>query len=228
MVRLAPWSAPALGDRLAATAVLRMRSERGRRRSNDHDVDRARRGHAAPCAAILHHAGDRGQEERRARAGGGRRYRQEAQGAQARSLDHLLQRSRRAVLPQRGAAVHGPCRRRGERRFRRPQVSLEDSERDRLRDRAPALPAELRSRLHQHGQDRLCDRDSADPYRPHRSGAADLRECLPAAAAHHGALLLVRRRRSRAPSPRSGSRPWCCRAAACRIFPAPTAIPIPN
>ena len=52
------------------------------------------------------------------------------------------------------AAVHHPCRRRGERRIRRPQVSLEDPERDRLRDRArssiartsiPPSPAPRRS-----------------------------------------------------------------------------------
>jgi Catalytic LigB subunit of aromatic ring-opening dioxygenase. len=30
------------------------------------------------------------------------------------------------------------------RRFRRPEIPLEDPERDRLRDRAPALPAEFR------------------------------------------------------------------------------------
>ena len=78
------------------------------------------------------------------------------------------------------------------RRLRRPQVPLEDAERDRLRDRAPALPAELRPRLHQHGEDRLRDRHPADPSRPYRPGAADLRQRLSAAAAHHGALLRLR------------------------------------
>ena len=72
-----------------------------------------------------------------------------AAGAQARPVDHLLQRPRRAVLPQCGAAVHGPCRRRGERRVRRPQVPLEGAERDQLRAGAPALPAEFRPGLHQ-------------------------------------------------------------------------------
>ncbi len=117
---------------------------------------------------------------------------EQAAGAKARPLDHLLQRPRRAVLPQRRAAVHRPCRRRGHRRVRRPQVPLEDSERDRLRDRPPALSAEFRSGLHQHRQDRLRDRHSADASRPHRAGAADLRQRLSAAAADHGALLSVR------------------------------------
>ena len=42
------------------------------------------------------------------------------------------------------------------------------------------------------GQDRLCDRHSADASRPYRAGAADLRQCLSAAAAHHGTLLCLR------------------------------------
>ena len=55
-----------------------------------------------------------------------------------------------------------------------------------------ALPAEFRSGLHQDRQDRLRHRHSAHPSRPYRSGAADLRQRLSAAAADHGALLPVR------------------------------------
>ena len=169
-----------------------MRASPTAAKENNHDVDRDRRRHAAPCASVLHHARDRGQEERRACAGGRGRYRQPAAGVETGPLDHLLQRPRRAVLPQRGAAVHRACRRRGHRRLCRPEIPLEDPERDRLRDRSPALPAEFRPRLHQDGEDRLCDRNSADASRPYRSGAADLRECLSAAAAHHGTLLCLR------------------------------------
>ena len=85
------------------------------------------------------------------------------------------------------------------RRLRRPQIPLEGPERDRLRAGAPALPAEFRPGLHLDRQDRLRDRHSADPSRPHRSGAADLRQRLPAAAAHDGALLCRSARRWRAP-----------------------------
>ena len=42
------------------------------------------------------------------------RHRQQAARARARPVDHLLQRPRRAVLPQRRAAVHRACRRRGD------------------------------------------------------------------------------------------------------------------
>ncbi len=168
-----------------------MRS-RSSRQGEHHDVDGDWRGHAAPRASVFHHAGHRGQGAGRPCARGGGRHRREVAGARARSLDHLLQRSRRAVLPPCGAALHGPCRRRGERGVRGPQIPLEGAERDQLRARPPALPAELRPGLHQHRQDRLCDRHSADPSRPHRPGAADLRQRLSAAAAHHGALLRLR------------------------------------
>ena len=77
-------------------------------------------------------------------------------------------------------------------RLRRPQIPLAGAERDRLRAGAPALPAEFRPGLLLDRQDRLRHRHSADPYRPHRPGAADLRERLPAAAADDGALLPVR------------------------------------
>ena len=157
-----------------------------------HDVDRDRRRHAAPCAAVLHHAGHRGQGAGRPCARGRGRRRPTAARARARPVDHLLQRSRRAVLPHHRAAVHRPCRRRGDRRIRRPEISLEDSERDRLRTGAPALPAEFRSGLHLDGEDRLRHRHPAHPFGPHRPGAADLRQRLSAAAADHGALLPVR------------------------------------
>ncbi len=68
----------------------------------------------------------------------------------------------------------------------------EDPQRDWLRDRAPAVSAEFRSGIQQHCPYRLRDWHSADAYRPHRSGAADLRQCVSAAAADHGALLFFR------------------------------------
>ncbi len=141
-------------------------AERGRRCT--HDVDGDRRRDAAACPAVLHPAGYRGQGGGRRRQDGGGRDRREAARPQARSLDHLLQRPRRAVLPHGLPAVHRACRRRGDGRVRRPQVPLEGAERDRLRDRAPALPAEFRPGVHVDRQDRLCDRHSAHPSRPYR------------------------------------------------------------
>ncbi len=151
------------------------------------------------------------------------------QGAQARPLDHLLQRPRRAVLPQRLPGLHRPCRRRGHRRVRRPQVSLEGPERDRLRDRAPALPAGLRSGLHLDREDRLRHRHSArpiigltDPVLPIYVNAylppqPTMERCYAFGQAVARTVTAARARR-----------PSSCRAAACRISPAPTAIPIPN
>ncbi len=110
--------------------------------------------------------------------------------------------------------------------FAGPELPLEDPERDQLRTGPPALSPRFRPGFHQHRQDRLRHRHSADASRPYRSGAADLRQRLSAAAADHGAVLCVR------PGGRAhrhriwGSRPSSCRAAACRIFPAPTAMPI--
>src|SRR5436190_9670576 len=46
-------------------------AHRGPAKEKSDDVDRNRGRHAAPRASVLHHAGDRGQEERRARARGG-------------------------------------------------------------------------------------------------------------------------------------------------------------
>ena len=51
-------------------------AERGK--ENNHDVDGDRRRDAAACPAVLHHAGDRGQGERRARRDGRGRDRREA------------------------------------------------------------------------------------------------------------------------------------------------------
>src|SRR5215211_3811625 len=161
------------------------------RRSPD-DVHGDRRRDAAACAPVLHHAGDGRQSARGPRPGGGRRDRSQVEGAEAGPLDHLFQRSRRAVLSQRRAAVHRPCRRGSQRRVRRTEIPLAHPERDRIRDRASALSAEFRPRLHQHRQDRLCDRHSLDASRPGRPGPSHLRQCLSAAAADDGAVLFLR------------------------------------
>ena len=90
------------------------------------------------------------------------------------------------------------------------------------------VSAGFRPGLHEHGRDRLRDRHSADASRHHRSGAADLRQRLSAAAADDGAVLCLRpgdraRRQRDGPAHRHP-----VVAAACRISRAPTNTAIPN
>ena len=110
-----------------------------------------RRRDAAARAAVLHPAGDRRQGQRREGAGRGRAHRPRAEGAAARGVDLGVERPCLPVLPEGGAALHVPRRRRGARRVRRPPVLLPHRERARFPRGARALPHGLRSGVQQHG-----------------------------------------------------------------------------
>ena len=117
---------------------------------------------------------------------------EQAARAQARPLDHLLQRPCRAVLPQR-LRRRSPCMSAARRPASSPAANSTGRSRARSASRSCASSTGRASiRRSPHRQDRLRHRHPAHPSRPHRSGAADLRQCLSAAAADHGALLCLR------------------------------------